>query len=1705
MRRIGTTTATPESRGAYREERGGHRGLGGAAGRAGRSPRSWGAVATDLGLGKHGVAGSTYQTDYPGVEHRSLCFVLSVVISLLFGMVAGWSGGALRPAPAAAATMSFNEYLPANDINGTGWTQCTNGPCGGAVSCPPGTTTFCMAVGSYCTDTSAWCGSGFSQTLAEEWNGTTWAIVASADTSPIENNYLNGVSCVSTNFCMAVGEYCTSQQSQGCTSNGGSEQTLVEEWNGISWSIIPSTNASTSDNRLTGVSCSATTFCMAVGTYKCTSGKCSGSGQTLAEDWTGAGWSGSIAVPSSQYGSVDGVSCTSPTFCMAIGGSNYSTAEEWTGTSWTLLSGPNAAPMTTYSTYMNGGISCAAVNLCFATGMYCIGSGCGGGWWSLIAEWNGASWSVVMLGSATAYELAPLAGVSCSSATSCMAVGYDCQNCGALSPYPPSYDIPLYYQWNGSGWSRGYAPRSSNTSGSFPSNDLNGVSCPSTTFCMGAGDYYSLNANYQPLLEEWGASGWFVAPSGNTTPTPPGAGPNGNELYGTTNPAETGGTFDLVGAGVNSVTGNLVQTVADLSIGGRGPGLNFTRTYNALDSTVEPVGYGWTDSYNMHLVADPATGNATVTNQNGSTVPFTAPTAGNTYGASAWVTATLVGSPSTGWTFTLKDRTAYGFNAQGKLATITDRNGNQVALTYDATTSLLVQVTEGGTGRTLTLSYDSVPRLTQVSDSFGRHVSYYYDDADALPNNLDHVIDANGNTTYYTYNAIHQLLTVKNPEGDTISFTYASDNSSRIAGQTDQMGRQYGFTWLTNGATVTDPKGIQTTVMSTSDEETLVVRGGTTLSQYGYDQYDNKQETIDANNEVWLTYFDANGNVTKTVDPLGDTVTTTYNSFNEPLTITDENQVQTTNTYDSNGNLTQVSTPLNGTSPQVYRTTSYAYDPNHPSDLITVTDPDGKVTHYTYDAYGNRASMADPNGDLTTYAYDAAGRKTSSVAPKGNCAGCNPVTFTTSYSYDNENHLLSTTDPLGHQTLNTYYPGGKLHTTTDPAGNTTSYAYDGDEELHTVTRPDSTVLTTNYDANGNVSSEVNGLGNQVAYTYDNFDHVATKTFTDGTGNRVTTFTDDPLGHPLTAVDPGNRTTTYNYDAAERLTQISYSDGTTPNVGFTYYNNGKRASMVDGSGVTTYTYDSLDRLTSVTNGASVQIQYGYNLRGLVTTLTYPGSTGVVTKVYDDSDRLTSVQDWLGRQTTYGYDPDSNMTLATFPNGTKSVQGFNNGDQLTSISDQTTGGSVLMSFTYGRDNDGLLGSSTTTGVPGSNETYTPYNSLLHLTTVNGSTVYGYDASDAIVQMPGGKTLSYGNSADELSSSAVGGTTTTYTFDGLGNRITKKTGNTTTTYSYDMASRLTAVGSTSYHYNGDGLRTSKVAGSTTTQETFDPLTGDLLQDGTTSYVFGRSNLPVEQVGSTRTYYYFGDQLGSTRGLVDSSGSVKATFTYDAYGSLTGSSGNITTPFEYAGQYLDSETGFYYLRARYYDPATGQFTSRDPLAAVTSEPYAYVNDDPLNGTDPTGLLCVAFWDIHKCSNLLTQFLSGTTGMGVSASADTGIPSRSAGVTLGADRYATNQNLDAPRLDTATYGSYNTAGGARGWNLGTPQASAGGHFSFSTVPATQGMLGTFHNLNFNLGLVSDGSLTIFWDNSGHWGFSPGLGLGLGLSVSSYDTNTIPR
>ena len=1028
------------------------------------------------------------------------------------------------------------------------------------------------------------------------------------------------------------------------------------------------------------------------------------------------------------------------------------------------------------------------------------------------------------------------------------------------------------------------------------------------------------------------------------------AGPMPPESFGYFNPSEFTCNCFSTSYPVNDATGNFTHTFDDISIPGRGKALDFSQTYNSLNAgTASSLGYGWSNSYQMSLSFNSSNSNVTVNQENGSQVLFSNTPSG--YLPPSRVLAALVKNGDGTYTFTRKAREIFTFSTTGQLTQEKDLNGYVTSLAY--TNGQLTSVTDPA-GRALTLAYTN-GQLTSVTDPTSRGVSFQYDGS----GNLSVLIDVNGGHTTFTYDGSHHMLTMTDPNSGVVTNTY--DGSGRITSQTDGMSRKTSYAYGTNTTTVTDPKNNVTVETYRNNKLVSVTKGNGTPQQASW-QYTYDPVTLgvatetDPNGHSTSKTYDASGNVLTATDGLGRTTTNTYDALNDLLTTKDPLGVTTTNTYDANGNQLTSSRPLTGTSQSAVTTYTYG-DSTHPGDVTAMTDADSKTSHYAYDQYGDKTQTTDPLGDLATSQYNTIGWVTSSVSPLGNVTGGNPANYTTTYARNPFGDVTTMTDQLGHTTVTQYDGNRNVLSTTDPDNHVTQNTYDKDNELTLTTRADNSTIGYGFDADGNKTTVTDGLNHTTTYAYDPLNRVSSVT---DPLNRTTTYTYDGAGNRLTMVDAQNQTTTDGYDAANELTSTTYSDGITPNVtNVTYDADGARTAFTDGTGTSTFVYDSLRRMTQSTTGASQTVGYGYDLKGQLTTLTYPGSL-VVTRGYDDAGRLTSVKDWLNNTTTFSYDANGNLTGQAYPNGTAATTGYDRADRVTSIS-EALGSTSFLSFTYTRDNAGQLASVTPTGVTQGNETY-GYNSLNQLTTVNSPT-YGYDHGDNITTI-GSATVAY-DAANEATSLTQGTATTTNTYDLRGDR-TQMTpqGGATTTYGYDQAVRLVSYGSAAtYAYNGDGLRMSKTVSGTTTQSTWD-LSGSLpalIVDGSTKYVYGAGGRPLEQIdGSGTALYFHQDQLGSTRALTNAAGAVAATFSYDAYGNITGSTGASTTPLLYAGQYRDTESGFYYLRARYYDPSTAQFVTRDPLTPITKAPYGYVSDNPLNGKDASGLDCgwTSPWD---------------------------------------------------------------------------------------------------------------------------------------------------
>jgi RHS repeat-associated protein len=165
--------------------------------------------------------------------------------------------------------------------------------------------------------------------------------------------------------------------------------------------------------------------------------------------------------------------------------------------------------------------------------------------------------------------------------------------------------------------------------------------------------------------------------------------------------------------------------------------------------------------------------------------------------------------------------------------------------------------------------------------------------------------------------------------------------------------------------------------------------------------------------------------------------------------------------------------------------------------------------------------------------------------------------------------------------------------------------------------------------------------------------------------------------------------------------------------------------------------------------------------------------------------------------------------------------------------------------------------------------------------------------------------------------------FKYDPFGRRIYKSSSSGTSIYAYDgvnLVEEANSSGAAVARYTQQGINTDE---------------------------------PLAMLRSSTTSYYEADGLGSVTSLSNGAGSLAQTYTFDSFGNQTASTGSLTNPFRYTAREFDTETALYYMRTRYFDPATGRFLTEDTIGFDGDGPnfYAYVGNSPTDFTDPFGL----------------------------------------------------------------------------------------------------------------------------------------------------------
>jgi RHS repeat-associated protein len=1037
---------------------------------------------------------------------------------------------------------------------------------------------------------------------------------------------------------------------------------------------------------------------------------------------------------------------------------------------------------------------------------------------------------------------------------------------------------------------------------------------------------------------------------------------------------------------VNLATGAVSSTATDAKMPSIGEAFAFERSYTSLDTATSELGIGWTDSYAASLAID--TDSITWRSGSGAQTVF-AKQGDGSYKAPAWSTTTLTANGS-GYEVVTPSQVHFLFDAQGRLTGVKDRNGQGVTIAYDAQGNRST-ITDSA-GRAVAFEYTQ-GLLTRLVLPDGRDVRYGYTDG-----RLTTVTDLRGNVYTYAYDAQGRLWTETDQNNHlVVKNTYGADGRISTQEDANQHVTHYDWDQPTETATVTDARNHAWTYRF---DGTLMLEKTDALGNSVHYSYDPDTGDLvgfrDALGHVESMTYDSRHNLLSRTAPapLSYQEVWTYNSFNDKLTYKDRRGNQTDYGYDSAGNLKTVTGPdPDGTGPLGRPVTTYGLDPAGTGLVLSVTDPRLKTTQHTYDPTTHQlASTTTPLGEKTTFTYDATGRLKTSVEPRGNVTGGTPADYTTTFAYDNADHLTKITSPdpdgTGPQlpliTQWLYDPAGNLQTFTDANTHAVDYGYDAADQLTSVTAPDPDgagplprpVTQYGYDEVANLKTRTVAGTHTTTYGYDDANRLASVSSPTG---QLWTYGYDANSNRTTQIDAngnaspasGDGTTTYGYDALGRLSSVSYSDSTPP-VTYAYDGNDNLTQTTDGAGTETYTYDTLDNLTKVTRGTD-SFSYVYDIGSNRTQTTYPDNTAV-TATYDNDERLATVASG-GLTTSYGYDPAGELTTTTLPsaNGFVETRAYDRAGRLTSVTNKK-GTTTLSSFAYTLDPVGNPTKTVRTGATSETDVYT-YDGLDRLTSVcfqascpGGSDPFVRWTYDAVGNRltearPTGTTSYTYNNADQLTQAG----STAYTYDQNGNEKTAGA----TTFAYDLANRLVSTTSgtttTTYTYDGLGKRLQASTGSQSTKKTnylWDISSGlpqiALERNGNNAlirrYVYGARRLTMSTGSSP--YYYLYDWLGSAVNLTSSTGATEWTDSYEPFGRIHSETKNDTkapaNPMQFDGEYLDA-TGLYHLRARQYDPSIGRFTTLDPASRNLKMPYSasyvYAEDQPTKLIDPTGL----------------------------------------------------------------------------------------------------------------------------------------------------------
>jgi RHS repeat-associated protein len=667
------------------------------------------------------------------------------------------------------------------------------------------------------------------------------------------------------------------------------------------------------------------------------------------------------------------------------------------------------------------------------------------------------------------------------------------------------------------------------------------------------------------------------------------------------------------------------------------------------------------------------------------------------------------------------------YDANGNMSSRTDFNGVQTRYSYDVTRNLETSRTEAyGTAaaRTLTTAWDPNWRQPDTVTEPNRTTAFTHDSlGNVLTKTVTDTTTSNTRTWTYTYDSYGRILTAKGPRTDlnsTTTYTYNTCTTGYGCGElssvTDAVGNVTTYnTYNAHGQplTMTDPNGVVTTLTYDARLRLASRQVGTETTafsyyasgllkrvtlpdasyvQYTYDTSERLVQIAD-NTGNYINYtLDAMGNRTaqRAYDPsatLHLTHSRVFNSLSQlyqDINAAGTAAVTTTYGYDSNGNQTSIAAPLS-------RNTGNVYD--QLSRLVQVTDPASGVTHFGYDANDNLVSVQDPKSLTTSYSYDGFGDLLQQVSPD---------TGTTTSSYDS---------------------AGNLSISTDARGASANYTYDALNRPTQIVYKNAGVtdqtLVFQYDSGTNGKGRLTGAGDgnhTMSWTYDTLGRVTGKGQTVGTVAQSMgyAYTNGDLTGEVT---PSGQSISYSYNSNHQVVGISVN-GTSVLTGVTYEPFGGVNGWTWGNAATEARTYNTDGLISQIVGASATYGYAFDNANRITGISDSSNSALSWSYgYDALDRLTSAST---SSVTDGWTYDANGNRLSQTGTAASTYTVTTGsNRLASVS-----GALNRTYTYSA-------AGAATGFAGNTFTYNNRGRMLGVATGSGTTGYLYNALGQMVE--------------------------------------------------------------------------------------------------------------------------------------------------------------------------------------------------------------------------------------------------------------------------------------------------------------------------------------------------------------------------------------